>query len=407
MFTPSAGGGHARYSRELLTALARAGRGRYEFELITSEDVEPQFRSADAYRVNAVLPALRERSAYRSRAAWALSRVTHYVRRELRLLNWLKSRPDVDAVHFQEWTPWLAAPVFRRVRGMGKKVFYTVHNVVPHKYPALVPKSVMHGWMRKARKLADGLFVHTEQLAGEVVEFLREDRAKLPPITVSPHGVWSIDDAETLPPLSRRLRERKLLFFGRIRRNKGLDLLLRAARQLSGGGYTITIAGEPADRDYFATEIVPLIEQARAAGVRIELLDRFIGDDEVGPLFRSHGALVLPYTQEFVAQSGVLFMALAYELPVIASEVGGLRDVFEDYRIGTTFSQYTPEALASAVNELHAGESVPSLLRDMRAARERFSWDAAARATLGGYAAAMGEVNERVNDCRVETTAAA
>jgi glycosyltransferase involved in cell wall biosynthesis len=403
MYTPSACGGHALYTRELLSALAAAGAGRCAFELVTSEDVEAQYRATGAYAVHPILPALHERSQFSNCASWAFNRVTHYVRRERRLLQWLETRPDVTAVHFQEWAPWLASPVFRRIRAMGKKVFYTVHNVVPHRYPAHVPKPLMHRWIRNACRLTDGLFVHSDLLAGELTRFLGRPGA-IPPIHVVPHGVWHVSDADDLPPLQARLGERKLLFFGTIRRNKGLDLLLRAALRLPG--YSITIAGYPLERPYFQHEVLPLVERARAAGVKVDLIDRFVSEAEVGQLFRSHGALVLPYTPAFAAQSGVVFMALAYGLPVIASEVGGLRDLLGRYRIGTTFGQFTPAALADAVQALHAGGSATELLEQMRAAKAHHSWEGAAQATLAGYESAAGDTtpeSTEANDHRVAT----
>ncbi len=405
MYTPSASGGHAKYARELLTALTDAGGRRYAFELVTSEDLNPQFQS-DAYDVHPILPRLRERHEFSCGPCWALSRVTHYARREMRLLKWLKTRPDITAVHFQEWTPWLAAPLFRRLRRMGKKVYYTVHNVVPHRYPARVPKALMHRWIRSACRETDGLFVHTEQLEHELTRFLggRARGGPIPPISVVPHGVWTVPDANDLTPLQQRLNEMKLLFFGTIRRNKGLDLLLKAALLLPPG-YSITIAGYVLEREYFQNEVLPLIERVRAAGVRVDLIERFVSDEEAGALFQTHGSVVLPYAPQFAAQSGVVFMALAYELPVIASEVGGLKDLLEQYKIGTTFAEFTPQALASAVQALHAGGDVTALLRHMREAKQRFSWDAAARATLCGYAKAEEESTE-THDCRVATTPA-
>jgi glycosyltransferase involved in cell wall biosynthesis len=278
-----------------------------------------------------------------------------------------------------------------------------VHNVVPHRYPARVPKKLMHRWIRQACRLTDGLFVHTDMLADELKRFLGP--GNLPTISVVPHGVWTVPDAENLPPIQQRLNEKKLLFFGTIRRNKGLDLLLRAAEKLPG--YGITVAGYPLDRAYYQDEILPLVDKARAAGAKVELIGEFLPDEKVGPLFRAHGALVMPYTQGFAAQSGVMFMALAYELPVIASEVGGLRDLLSEYQIGTTFAQYTPDALASAVQALHAGASASELLRHMRAAKARFSWGVAAVATIAGYDAAHAPPRTtQVHDCRVATTPA-
>ncbi|HWE03255.1 MAG TPA: glycosyltransferase family 4 protein [Tepidisphaeraceae bacterium] len=397
MYTPTAGGGHARYAWELLNALSEQQRG-YRFELVSSEDLDPQFHPVN-YRLHAILPALKDRRDFPNRAAWVASRLTHYARRDLQFLKWLKSRPDVVAVHFQEWTPWQAAPLFRRIRAMGKKIFYTNHNVVPHKYPKFIPKQIVDGWTRRACLQADGLFVLSDLLADQLSRFLGDDH---PPIRVVPHGVWTVADMEKAPGLDERLGWKRLLSFGTLRKNKGVDLLLRAAEYLPG--YSITIAGEPIHSDYFHDEILPLVRQLRARGVKVDLIDHFVPDEQVGALFASHSAIVLPYTRDFVAQSGVAFMALAYQLPVVASEAGGLRDLFDEFKIGVTFRDPTPQALAQAVKELYSQDARRDLVRQIAAARDRYSWHQAARATMAGYALEEEKVRH-AEDCPIAATA--
>jgi glycosyltransferase involved in cell wall biosynthesis len=173
------------------------------------------------------------------------------------------------------------------------------------------------------------------------------------------------------------------LFFGAIRQNKGLDILLKALRLLPG--FSLTIAGEPREREYFETRILPEVDRLRQAGFNIELIPRYTPDDEVGKLFASSSALILPYTNDFKSQSGVAFMSLAYQLPVVASKAGGLKDLFDRFTIGTQFDKLDLEELAGAVLELtnsNAGE----LDSQMRAARQAFSWTNAAEATAELYA---------------------
>ena len=379
IFAPTSHGGHARYAWELATAMARHPRGDWRVELVSSRNLDDAFRQGD-YPVHAVLPPLSERSAFGTTAGWAWNRLTHYPARERQFLDWLRARPDVTVVHLQEWKPWVAAGLVRRIRRTGKRVFYTVHNVLPHRYPPGVPRRLMHHWVRRACRLCDGLFVHTERLASELARFLGERR---PPITVVPHGVWTVRETGEVPPLAGRLALKRLLFFGAIRRNKGLDLLLRALPRLPG--YGLTIAGEPLEPDYFAAEVMPRVGALRSAGVAVDLLDRFVPDGEVGRLFSAHSAIVLPYTRQFVAQSGVVFLALAYGLPVVASTAGGLRDLLGEFPVGTSFGGDSPEALAAAVEDLHASAGRRELERHILAARRRFTWSAAAAATFGGY----------------------
>jgi glycosyltransferase involved in cell wall biosynthesis len=261
----------------------------------------------------------------------------------------------------------------------------------------------MNRWIRRACRACDGLFVHTEPLSEELSRFLGKPH---PPIWVAPHGVWTVADRPPLPPLAERLARRRLLFFGTIRRNKGLDLLLDAAGHLPPG-YGITIAGEPVEGDYFRDAIAPRVAKLRASGLPVDLIDRFVPDEQVGPLFARHSAIVLPYTREFVAQSGVVFMAMAHELPVVASEAGGLRELLERFGIGAAVPDLRPQSLAAAVRSLVEGGDPGALEQQMRAAARAFSWDASAAATFAGYqeSARLREAAQ-THGCVLETSPA-
>ncbi len=400
MYTPSSDGGMAQYAWELMNALSDEGRGNFKVELVTGQDVVPLFQT-DAYPIHAILPPLCHRNEFANRASWVASRLAHYPRREWRFLKWLRGRPDVVAVHLQEWTPWLAASMIRRIRAMGKQVFYTVHNIYPHRYPAMVPKAVMDRWVRKACRSCDGLFVHTERLAGQLAQFLGGTH---PPIHVVPHGVWTVRGTAPRPTMEERLEWKKLLFFGTIRRNKGLDVLLRAAETLHD--YSITIAGEPLEAEYYRTEILPQIQRLRNDGVKINLIDRYISESELPELLATHSAVVLPYTPNFVAQSGVIFLALAHELPVVASLAGGLKDLFEEFRVGVPFSEVTPAALAAAVRRLADPDVRRDVTEQIAAARSHYSWRETARATIAGYLSTEPETRQAFDDCAMATTSA-
>lgn len=376
MYTPTRTGGHAQYTRELLRALTRISES---VELVTSEDLDPCFRGSE-YPVHQILPPLRHRSHFRSRLGWAANRLSHYPRCERQFLQWLRGRPDIGAVHFQEHTSWRAPRFFGAVKASGRSVFYTVHNVRPHAYPPFVPPHQVDRWDRAAYRMCDGLFVLSPRLKDELSKFLGEPH---PPIHVAPHGVWSVPERFHAPSMVDRMRLKRLLFFGNIRRNKGLDILLHAAGQMPDFG--LTIAGEPREREYFESEVRPLVRRLCASGSRIDLIDRFIGDDELAELFAGHSAVVLPYTPGFTAQSGVVFLALAYDVPVVASKAGGLADLFDEFRVGSTFAADDARDLARAVRELHAEDRSEQLAGEIRAAKRRYSWDESARQTARAY----------------------
>ncbi len=283
---------------------------------------------------------------------------------------------------------------------MGKRVCYTCHNITPHKYPRFVPRALVHHWIRSSCRQLDCIFVHTERLKKQLSDFLD---GRHPPIQIMPHGVWNVADALPPAPMQQRLAEKRLLFFGQIRQNKGLHTLLDAALELPG--YRITIAGDRSDPNYFDAEITPRIEKLRAAGHTIDLRDSFLPESALPALFAEHSAMVMPYTPEFRAMSGVIYMAMAYEIPVISTAVGGLRDLLEEFRVGVTCKSHTPAALAAAVRELCETDCHQDIASQMKLARDKYSWKSAANATLAGYSLAK-EGNASARDCRVATTPA-
>ena len=114
------------------------------------------------------------------------------------------------------------------------------------------------------------------------------------------------------------------------------------------------------------------------------MIPRFTPDHELGKLFSASSLLVLPYTNDFTSQSGVAFMSLAYELPIVASSAGGLKDLFSRFSIGTQFTNLAPAELATAIRQLIAAGS-DHLISELKAAKADMSWDRAAEATAQLY----------------------
>jgi len=309
----------------------------------------------------------------------------------------MAAQPDIAGVHFQEFNFWMP-PLLRAIRRMGKKTFYTAHYIRPHAYPPLLPRAIWDARHRLACRLCDGLFVLSEQVREELSEFLGPAH---PPIDVAPHGVWTIGQSPLRPSLESRLQKKRLLFFGTMRRNKGLDLVLQAMPKLPD--FELTIAGAPREADYFYGEVIPRVRLLGVGDTRIKVIDRFISDQETDALFAGHSAILLPYTQEFTGQSGVVFLALAHEIPVVCRGVSGLNDIVGRFQIGVNFAEPTADALVAAIRNLYAQGQTHALAEHIRQAREHFSWDETARATLRGYSRNAHQEESTAHDCRVAT----
>jgi glycosyltransferase involved in cell wall biosynthesis len=199
----------------------------------------------------------------------------------------------------------------------------------------------------------------------------------------------ALTSAEARQALGIRDTEKVILFFGRIRRYKGLEYLIDAFRRLPrvGQDYRLVIAGQADMADpYWASVFDQIRKDERTGGVLLNL--EFIPDREVESYFKAADVLVLPYRN--IYQSGILFLALSFGLPVLASDVGSLKDDIVEGRNGCVFKPEDSADLANTIERYFKSDLYAQL--DQRRheirneAARRHSWEAAARTTMNAYA---------------------
>jgi glycosyltransferase involved in cell wall biosynthesis len=370
MVTPSASGGHPRYTWELMTALrALAPPRELALTLLTSADLDPEFRRA-TYDIACVLPPLRDARTFRSRIEWAVARTIHYARREEALLRWVRTRGDVDVLHYQE--PPFAAPLhLGRARAAGVSPVATIHNLRPHRYLVPAVRRLSDASSRVAWKQCATLFVHSAGLKDQLV---RELGSRAPPVVAIPHGVWTGHGARGPAPR----RDGYLLLFGVMRRNKGLHLMLDALAHLPGK--RLVLAGAFEDPS-FAREIRHRIEGER---LPVDVRDGVVPEEEIAALYSGAALAVLPYT-EFHAQSGVLHLAIACGVPAVVTDVGALGEQVRREGIGGVAPPHDPGALARAVDAALEASSWEAARARCLTLAATLSWSAAAALTLDAY----------------------
>jgi glycosyltransferase involved in cell wall biosynthesis len=136
-----------------------------------------------------------------------------------------------------------------------------------------------------------------------------------------------------------------VLFFGTLRRNKGIGVLLDAIRQLRGlNDVRFRIAGRG------ASEVEQSLRNAGGGDRRIQVEIGVISDERKNELFRSATLVVLPYTS-FTSQSGVLGDAYAHRIPVVATNVGALGATVERDHSGWVIPPGDATALAIALEK--------------------------------------------------------
>ncbi len=369
MFTPTSYGGHARYTQAVLDALTDLD-GAQRCALVTRVDLDPSFDST-RYPVFPILPALRMRDAYRHPMAWAVGRLAHYPQRAMTFWRWLRRRPQIRIVHFQEFHPLFDWALFRLVRlGTPCRMVMTLHNIEPHQRRHGLFAQLAKRLERRTYRLMDRIFVHSATLKSD----FEARHPSLPAqVVVAPHGCWAVPAADQPAATGQ---PGSVLFFGEIRRNKGLHTLLQAAPHCRLVR-RIVIAGRTDDASYLR-EIQPLIAAAAANGIEVVPMVRYIGEEEVAPLFRQAQLVALLY-DHFAAQSGVLFDAMAHGRPVVATAVGAIEEVVESTGMGVITRHREPAAMARDIDLALARAAEGHYAEPLRRAQAAYGWHEHAR----------------------------
>ena len=177
----------------------------------------------------------------------------------------------------------------------------------------------------------------------------------------------------------RVCREKKILFFGSARPNKGLPYLLQAEPLLRDAipNYRVVVAGDCGDFSRFDRYITP--------GARLDVMNRFISNQELPGFFRDAAVVVLPYTS--ASQSGIMPLAYAFGKPVVATRVGELPDVVVDGVTGLLVEPGDPGLLADAIVTLLSNDGLREEMgkNALKYCQEHLSWDSIARKTVEIY----------------------
>ena len=277
----------------------------------------------------------------------------------------LGSRPDV--VVFRHWMPFFA-PAFgtmaRILKRRGVVVLCVVDNAIPHeRRPGDLVLS------RYALRAYDGLVVMSREVEADVARL-----GIAAPVRYVPHPVYDgfgdpVDRAQARRQLGLDAEAPVFLFFGFVRRYKGLHVLLEAMPQVleRQPDARLVVAGE-----FYADEAA-LRAQAAPLGDAVRFDARYIPDDRIALYFSAADAVVQPYVS--ATQSGVAQIAFHFGRPVITTDVGGLAEVVPDGEAGLVVPPEDPGALADALVRFVADDLADDLAAGVRREREAYSWD--------------------------------
>ena len=273
-------------------------------------------------------------------------------------------------------------------RLLGKKIVLTAHNVNTHRRDAR-DSFLNRSTLKIQYRLSDHIFVHTERMKRELVEGYGATESS---VSVIPFGINNAVPNTRLTTHEAKQRlgfangEKTLLFFGRITPYKGLEYLIRAFLEVAArhDRYRLIIAGRPdqCDAEYWSA----ICEAAREGEGQGKILFKpeFIPDEDTEVYFKAADVLVLPYRE--IYQSGVLFLGYSFGLPVLASDVGSLKEEIIEGRTGFVFRPEDTTDLVQAIETYFSSDLYRELFirrQEIQAyAEKQHSWDVVGRATM-------------------------
>lgn len=285
-----------------------------------------------------------------------------------RLLKSMK--PDILLMAY--WTGFLAPLYFFLHFLTGKKCVLLMHNFSSHESWFFEP------FMQKLAVRFPEAFITLSCTVTRDVEAVQPDQPVLQlfhPVYEPEGDVFSCSDARR--ELGIDVSAPVLLFFGYVRKYKGLDILLEAMPSIIAKkpDLRLVVAGR------FFEDPAPYRELIVRLGIsgNVILHEGYVPPEKTGFYFAASDALVLPYRS--ATQSGVVQLACGYRLPVIATPVGGLPGMVRHGRTGWLAADCSPGGISAAVDEFLANRGrLGEIRREIETFSRGFSWDAFATA---------------------------
>ena len=288
--------------------------------------------------------------------------------------NWLKVgielkelKPDFIVVRY--WLPVMGpclGTILRIVKqNKHTKIVCIADNIIPHE-----KRKGDHLFTKYFIKPVDAFIVMSEKVMSDLKQF---DNTK--PVQLIQHPLYDNFGEKINKELARKNigiegEEKIILFFGFIRKYKGLDILLDALAMIKKENSTtffkVLIAGE------FYEDRKPFDEQVARLGLEDILILRteFIPDKEVRNYFCAADVVIQPYRN--ATQSGVTPLAYHFEIPMIVTNVGGLPSLVPDAVVGLV-AEPNAAAIAQKITEYFTKDE-HFFIKNIVEEKKKFSW---------------------------------
>lgn len=284
-------------------------------------------------------------------------------------------REKPDLLIYRYWIPFFA-PCFFVISFIAKlftqtKVLFICDNVIPHEKrfgDTILTKLVF--------STVNYFIVQSKTVENDLKLFNKNNK----PYILSPHPLYNIfgEKLDKIEAKNILINEYKtdlngfktILFFGFIRKYKGLMFLLDAMPELiKKHNLKLIIAGE-----FYESE-TPYRQRIKDLMIsdNVILLSSFMPEDKVRYFFSACDCLVLPYID--ATQSGIVPLAYFYDKPVIVTDVGGLYEVIINGKTGFVITPKSSTAIIEAVNRFYNENLENEFSENIKVEKKKYLWE--------------------------------
>jgi len=274
-----------------------------------------------------------------------------------------KNEPSILITKY--WMPFFAIPLGVVAKIIGKKTvkISILDNVKPHE-----GRFFDRFFNRFFINQNDGFIVMSDAVLKDLLSYNQKVKYLRINHPVYNHFPPKINQNDAQKKLGIDVTKKTLLFFGIIRDYKGLDLLIEAMNYLDDS-YQLIIAGETyGSFDKYHEQI-----HSSKAKNRIHTFNKYIDDNEVTNYFSAAEVCILPYKS--ATQSGITAIANNYNLPIIATNVGGLTETIKDEVNGLIVDKPDAKLIASTIEKYYRLELHTSFSNQLAKEKEENSWE--------------------------------
>jgi glycosyltransferase involved in cell wall biosynthesis len=288
-------------------------------------------------------------------------------------LNWLKiakqiNREQPDYVVFRYWLPFMApclGTIAKRIkRGTNIRVIAITDNVIPHE-----KRFGDRMFTKYFVKQCDGFIAMSQSVLNDLKEFTSTDKKIFLPHPLYELFGKKVEKSAALKHLHLNSSDKHLLFFGFIRKYKGLDLLLEAMsdERIKQLGIKLIVAGEYYEDAEYYKNIIKKNELEN----NIILKTEYIPSEEVRYYFCACDMVTQPYRS--ATQSGVTQIAYHFEKPMLVTNVGGLPEIVPHNKVGYV-TEINSKSIADAIVDFYSNNKEQVFIQNVINEKSRFLW---------------------------------